>query len=81
MSVQKTEPFKIVDNVYYVGLETVGSYLIPTSEGLILLDATYADTADLVLDSVRALGSWVRSASTRIWLASVEFAFADGAGC
>jgi metallo-beta-lactamase class B len=56
MTAQKTEPFKIVDNVHYVGLETVGSYLIPTSEGLILLDATYADTADLVLDSVRKLG-------------------------
>ncbi len=53
---QKTEPFKIVDNVFYVGLETVGSYLIPTSDGLILLDATYADTADLVLENVRKLG-------------------------
>ena len=56
MTAQKTEPFRIVDNVFYVGLETVASYLIPTSEGLILLDATYADTADLVLESVRRLG-------------------------
>src|SRR5687767_4790424 len=42
---QKTEPFKIFDNVAYVGLETVGAYLITTSDGLILLDSTYADTA------------------------------------
>ena len=56
LTAQQTEPFKIVDNVFYVGLETVGSYLIPTSDGLILLDATYADTADIVLDNVRKLG-------------------------
>jgi metallo-beta-lactamase class B len=55
-SAQHTEPFKIVDNVFYVGLETVASYLIPTSDGLILVDATYADTADLVIDNVRKLG-------------------------
>jgi len=53
---QQIEPFKIVDNAFYVGLESVASYLIPTSDGLILLDATYADTADLVLDNVRKLG-------------------------
>ena len=53
---QKTEPFKIFDNVYYVGLETIGSYLITTSDGFILIDSTYAETADLVLDSVRKLG-------------------------
>ena len=53
---QQIEPFKIVDNIFYVGLETVASYLIPTSDGLILVDATYADTADLVIDNVRKLG-------------------------
>src|SRR5262247_4031988 len=53
---QQIEPFKIVDNVFYVGLETVASYLIPTSDGLVLLDATYADTADVVIDNVRKLG-------------------------
>lgn len=54
---QKTEPFKIFDNIAYVGLETVGAYLITTSDGLILLDSTYADTADHVLESVRKLGA------------------------
>ena len=53
---QRIEPFKIVDNIFYVGLETVASYLIPTSDGLVLLDATYADTADVVIDNVRKLG-------------------------
>ena len=53
---QQIEPFKIVDNIFYVGLESVASYLIPTSDGLVLLDATYADTADVVIDNVRKLG-------------------------
>lgn len=53
---QRREPFKLFDNVYYVGLQTVSSYLITTSDGLVLLDATYADTADVILDNVRKLG-------------------------
>lgn len=53
---QRAEPFKLFENVYYVGLETVASYLIPGKAGLVLIDATYADTADLVLDNVRQLG-------------------------
>jgi metallo-beta-lactamase class B len=53
---QKTEPFKIFDNLYFVGVQHVAAYLVPTAEGLILIDATYANTADLVLDSIRQLG-------------------------
>ena len=53
---QVAEPFKIFDNVYYVGLQSVSSYLITTSQGLILIDPTYYHTAELVLKSVRALG-------------------------
>ena len=53
---QLAEPFRIFDNVYYVGLQSVSSYLITTSQGLILIDPTYDYTAELVLDSVRAVG-------------------------
>ena len=49
-------PFKIFDNAYYVGLQTVCAYLITTNSGLVLIDTTYADTADAVLTSVRTLG-------------------------
>jgi hypothetical protein len=49
------EPFKIFDNVYWVGIQTGQSLLIPTSGGLILIDGTYAETADMVLDSIRKL--------------------------
>ena len=52
---QVTEPFKIFDNLYYVGIQHVAAYLVPTSDGLILIDATYFDTADMVLDNIRKL--------------------------
>lgn len=49
-------PFQIFDNVYYVGLHNVAAYLVVTSEGLVLLDATYPDTADWVLEGIKTLG-------------------------
>jgi len=50
------EPFRIFDNVYYVGLHFVSSYLVTTSNGLVLIDATFAETSNSVLDGVRKLG-------------------------
>jgi metallo-beta-lactamase class B len=56
LTAQKTAPFKVFDNISYVGIQVVGSYVITTSAGLVLIDATYAETGDLVLDSIRTLG-------------------------
>ena len=56
LTAQRVEPFKVFDNVYYVGIQVVGAYLITSNDGLILVDATYAETADLVLDSIKKLG-------------------------
>jgi metallo-beta-lactamase class B len=56
LTAQKVEPFKVFDNVSYVGIQVVGAYLINTSAGLILIDTTYAETADLVVESIRKLG-------------------------
>ena len=56
LTAQKVEPFKVFDNIYYVGIQVVSAYLVNTSAGLMLIDATYAETPDLVLDSVRKLG-------------------------
>src|SRR5688572_20344310 len=50
---QRKEPFQLFDNVYYVGLQTVSAYLVTTSEGAVLIDAGYAQTADWLIDSVR----------------------------
>ncbi len=56
LTAQKTEPFKVFDNIYYVGIQVVGSYLVTTNAGLILIDTTYAETGDLVLEGIRKLG-------------------------
>ena len=51
-----TEPFCIVDNVYYVGNTENASHLIDTGEGLLLLDTPFACQGYLLLESIRALG-------------------------
>ena len=49
-------PFKVFDNIYYVGTDHVSSYLITTSDGLVLIDATNAKSVDGVLENIRKIG-------------------------
>lgn len=49
-------PFKIFDNLYYVGIDIVSAYLVTTDDGLILIDALYGKYPKHILQSVRALG-------------------------
>ena len=49
-------PFAIADNLYFVGTHQSSSHMIDTGDGLILIDTGYANTAEMVLSSVRALG-------------------------
>jgi metallo-beta-lactamase class B len=44
------------DNLYYVGLQSIASFVITTNQGLILVDPTFDYTAPLVLDSIKKLG-------------------------
>lgn len=53
---QRKEPFKIFDNVWYVGIQTSSPYLITTSAGHVLFDATWDETADFILDNIRKAG-------------------------
>jgi metallo-beta-lactamase class B len=53
---QPLAPFKIADNLYYVGASDVTSYLIVTREGLILLDGGFEQTAPQILANIRTLG-------------------------
>lgn len=50
------EPYQVVPNVYYVGNQYVGSYLLNTSEGIVLIDVTMQETAYLLFESIRKLG-------------------------
>ena len=49
-------PFKIADDLYYVGDRMVCVHLICTEEGLILLDAGYYCTKHLLMESIIRLG-------------------------
>ena len=53
---QKEPGFKIFDNLYHVGLKRVSAYLLTTSDGLVLIDTTFPETTDFVLDNIRAVG-------------------------
>lgn len=56
VELQKKEPFKIFDNVWYVGIQTAAVYLITTSDGHFLTDATDDETAHLVLENIQKAG-------------------------
>lgn len=49
-------PFKIFDNLYYVGIDWVSAYLMVTEDGLILIDALYRNYPAHILQSVKDLG-------------------------
>ena len=50
------QPFQITDNVWYVGNSQVGSHLIDTGDGLVLLDSGWPSTLYLLLESIREAG-------------------------
>jgi metallo-beta-lactamase class B len=53
---QKVPPIKLFDNLYYVGPGYVSVWLIPTADGLILIDAAEERYVDHILDSIRRVG-------------------------
>ncbi len=50
------EPFRIADDLYYVGTAGLGAFLFPGPEGHILIDAPLEEGVPLVLASIRSLG-------------------------
>lgn len=53
---QPVAPFRIADNLYYVGVKGVASYLVTTPKGDMLLDTGFRETVPLVEASIRKLG-------------------------
>jgi metallo-beta-lactamase class B len=49
-------PHKIVGNIYYVGTNTLSSFLIVTPQGNILIDSTYERNVPTIQKSVEQLG-------------------------
>jgi metallo-beta-lactamase class B len=53
---QPMAPFRVIDNVYYVGSAGIAAWIIKTPAGLILLDAGMPDYAPTVEANIRTLG-------------------------
>ena len=53
---QKVAPFKVFDNLYYVGIGSVAVWLIKTDAGLILVDSAQEPWVEHVIASIRKLG-------------------------
>jgi metallo-beta-lactamase class B len=56
VELQKVPAFKVFDNLSYVGVGWVGSWLVSTSQGLIVIDTLEERYAGHVLDGVARLG-------------------------
>src|SRR5580658_838137 len=61
-------PHKIIGNMYYVGTEALGSFLVVTPAGNILIDSTYEVNVPGIQKSVEQLG--FKFADTKILLGS-----------
>ncbi len=55
-SVAYIKPFKIADNLFYVGDKKVCIHLIDTGDGLVLLDSGYLGATHLLVDSIWRAG-------------------------
>jgi metallo-beta-lactamase class B len=53
---QPFHPFRVIGNIYYVGLSGVSSFLIATPDGSILLDGTFKESASQIASNIAALG-------------------------
>lgn len=49
-------PFRLTDNLYYIGTSKGPSYLLGTSEGIVIIDTGYPQTLYLLFENIRALG-------------------------
>ena len=50
------KPFRVIDNIYYVGTEGIAVFIIKTSQGLILMDTAMPESTGLIKDSIAKLG-------------------------
>jgi metallo-beta-lactamase class B len=61
-------PHKIIGNIYFVGTESLGSFLVVTPEGNILIDSTYEVNVPVIRKSIEDLG--FKFSDTKILLGS-----------
>ena len=56
VALNKIEPYKAFDNVYYVGICWVSAWLLTSPQGHVLIDTLYEPFTEQLLENVRALG-------------------------
>jgi metallo-beta-lactamase class B len=61
-------PHKIIGNIYYVGTQTLASFLVVTPEGNVLIDSTYEGNVPIIRKSIEDLG--FKFSDTKILLGS-----------
>ena len=61
-------PYRVIDNVYYVGTNKIAQFLIVTSAGNILLDSGFEASVPRLRENIEALG--FRYADTKLLLTS-----------
>lgn len=49
-------PYRVIDNIYYVGTNKIARFLLATSDGLILLDSGFEASVPELRESIAALG-------------------------
>src|ERR1700680_5024903 len=49
-------PHKVIGNLYFVGTDNLGSFLITTPQGNILINSDYEETVPIVRASIEKLG-------------------------
>jgi metallo-beta-lactamase class B len=55
-ALQKIEPYRAFDNVYYVGICWVSAWLITSPKGHVLIDTLYGPYTHGMLENIRSLG-------------------------
>ena len=75
---QPVAPFHIIGNIYYVGASDIGSYLIVTPAGDILLDGGFVETAPQIEANIQTLGFKLADVNssliaTRTWIMPEAF--------
>jgi metallo-beta-lactamase class B len=51
-----TEPFKVIDNVYYVGTAGLSSFLVTSPQGHVLIDTALPDGTSMIKANIEKLG-------------------------
>jgi metallo-beta-lactamase class B len=50
------KPFRVIDNIYYVGTAGVSAWLIWTLQGFILIDGGLPESAPIIEANIKTLG-------------------------